>query len=95
MAGARFPGAVRLLQQRRRAGDEEAHVRRRPLGEVVAVEQARVEGRHAHHHRRVRHRGDHRAGLEFRQEDHRGAGAQHRVGGDEEPVGVVDRQRVQ
>ena len=35
------------------------------------------------------------SGVEFRQEDHRGAGEQHDVGRHEQAVGVEDRQRMQ
>ena len=61
----------------------------------VACQQARVEGRHAHHHRRLGQEPDDFVGVEARQEDERGAGHQRHVGRHEQAVGVEDRQRVQ
>src|SRR5436305_1292580 len=53
-----------------------------------------VEGRHAHQHGRARHQLDDQVRIEFRQEDHRGAREQRHVARHEQPVGVIDRQRV-
>ena len=58
------------------------------------VEQAGVEGRHAHQRRRPRQRGDDRVGVEARLEDHRRPGGQRDVHRDEQAVGMEDRQRV-
>ena len=49
MPGAREERRVGLGQQRRRAGDEEPHVRGRLAGQARVRKQPRVEGRHAHH----------------------------------------------
>ena len=70
VAGALAEGAMRVGEQRRRAGDEEPHVGRRLARQAGLVEQPRVEGRHAHQHRRLRHPVEHFAGAELRQEDH-------------------------
>ena len=58
------------------------------------VEQAGVEGRHAHQRRRARQGGDDRVGVEARLKDHRRAGDQRDIDGDEQAVGMEDRQRV-
>ena len=53
-----------------------------------------VEGRHAHERGRLRHGGQDRVGIEFGQEDGRGAGEERDVGRNEQPVRVKDRQGV-
>ena len=95
MPGAGLELLVRVRQQRRRARHEEPHVLRQFAGEARIVEQAGVEGRHAHHRGGLRHPFDQLVDVELRQEDHRTARKQHDVRGHEKPVGVEDRQRVQ
>ena len=85
---------VGLGEQRRRAADEQAHVRGRLARQAGMVEQAGVEGRHAHQRSRARQRRDHRVGVEARLEDHRRAGEQRDIGGDEQAMGMEDGQRV-
>ena len=58
-------GAVRVGEQRRRAGDEEPHPLCRFARQPGIVEQPCVEGRHAHQRRRPRHPVEHFAGLNF------------------------------
>ncbi len=95
MAGAGVPFAVRVGQERRRTRDEQAHVRARLLGQPLMIQQADIEGRHAHHRRGLRHQAHDLVRIEFRQEDHRRAGHQRDVGRHEQPMGVEDGQRVQ
>ncbi len=94
VAGPLPPRRVRLGEQRRRAGNEEPHVRRGLAGQARMVEEPRVEGRHAHQRRRRGHGGDDRVGVEPALVDHRRPGEQRDVDRDEEPVGVEHRQRV-
>ena len=95
MAGPLLEGDMRFGKQRRAARGEEPHVRHQFPVEARIVEQAGVEGRHAHHRRRLRQPLDDLVHLERRQEDHRAAGKQHDVAGDEKAVRMEDRQRVQ
>ena len=90
-----FERAMRFRQQRRRAGDEQAHMRGQLPIKARIGQQARVEGRHAHHRRRLRHRRDQVVHVEAGQEDNRAAGQQDRLGGDEQAARVENRQRVQ
>ena len=85
---------VRARQQRRRARDEEPHPRRRLARQRRAGEKPRVERRHPHQQRRPPHQPDHPLRLELRQQDHPPAVQQHQVQRHEEPVGVIERQRV-
>ena len=94
VAGARRPFAMGVGEQRRRAGNEQPHVLRRLLGQRRALQQPRVERRHAHQHGGARHQLDDEIRIEFRQEDHRRAREQRDVAGHEQAVGVIDRQRV-
>jgi hypothetical protein len=50
VAGARLEFVEGFLQQRRRTGDEQAHVAADIATEGRLVQQAHIEGRHAHHH---------------------------------------------
>ena len=95
MAGHRLEARVGLGEERRRARGEEPHVGDAVAGEARIVEEAGVEGRDAHHRRRLGQAVDHLVDLEARQPDHRAARQQDDVGGDEEPVGVEDRQGVE
>ncbi len=95
MAGALEERLVDRGGERRRAGDEQAHVRDERTVELRAGQEPGVEGRHAHHRRRPRQIGDHPVGVKAGMEEHRAAGEHDRVGGDEKAVGVEDRQRVQ
>ena len=95
LAGAGLEFDMGLGEQRGAARDEQAHMLDERAVEARIGEQPRVEGRHAHHRGRLRHAGDEVVDVERRQEDHRAAGQQHHVGGDEQAVGVEDRQRVQ
>ena len=84
-----------LGQQRRGAGDEEAH-----LGADLAVEarigqQAHVVGRHAHHHRAARQIAQRLLDVELGQPDHARAGQQRAMRGHEQAVHVEDGQHVQ
>ncbi len=86
---------VHAGQQRGRPADEQSH---RPAHRAVEAglgEQPCVEGGHAHHHRAARQGAQHGVGLELREEHHRRASDEGAVGGDEQPVGVEDGQRVQ
>ena len=94
VAGARGPFAMGIGEQRRGARNEQPHVLGGFLRQRRALQQPRVEGRHAHQHGRARHQLDDQFGIEFRQEDHRGAGEQRDVARHEQAVGVIDRQRV-
>ena len=94
MAGARGPFAMGIGEQRRGARNEQPHMLGGFLRQCRALQQPRVEGRHAHHHGRARHQLDHQFRIEFRQEDHRGAGEQGDVARHEQAMGVIDRQRV-
>jgi hypothetical protein len=95
VAGALLEGDVRLGEKRRASGGEEAHMRGKLPGEARIVEQPRIEGRHAHHRGRPRQPFDELVDLQRRQEDHRTAGKQDDVAGDEQAVRMEDRQRVQ
>ena len=92
--GAGLEVAVGLGKERRRSRNEQPHMGGGLAGQRRMGQEPRVEGRHAHEDRRPRHRGKDFAGIEFRQEDHRGAGKEHRVDGHEQAVGVIDRQGV-
>ena len=94
MAGALAPGLVRLGEQRRRAGDEQAHVRCRLAVQAVLLQQAHIEGRHAHQRGGARQRGDDRAGSNFGWKIIAAPAMQDDIGGDEQAVRVEDRQRV-
>ena len=56
------------------------------------LQQAHIEGRHAHHGCRAGHQPEDLVRVELRQEDHRCTGEQRYVAGHEQAVGVVDRQ---
>ena len=70
VARARGEFRVRFGQQRGRAGNEQPHVARRFPREGRLGEEARVEGRNAHHQGRLRHRGDHRLHVELVEPEH-------------------------
>ena len=94
VAGALAEGVEGLDEQRRRAADEDPHV---PAG--LAVErrlgkQPHVHGRHAHEHRGLGQALHDGARCELREPQHRAAVEQRAVRGDEEPVHVEDRQRM-
>ena len=95
MPGAGAELAMRLGEQRRRAGHEQANVRAALARERRMLQQPRVERRHAHHHRCFRQQPHDFVGIELRQEQHRAAGREHGVDRDEQPVHVKDRQGVQ
>ncbi|ESX22226.1 hypothetical protein X766_01885 [Mesorhizobium sp. LSJC255A00] len=92
VAGALAPGVVRFGEQRRRAGNEQADVLRRLGIQPVLLQEPGIEGRHPHQHCRAGQERDDAAGVEFLLEQHRGAGHQGDVGGDEQAVRVEDRQ---
>ena len=94
VACSRLPLFVGFYQQRRRAGDEQAHVGRAVLGQPRIGQQPGIERRHSHQRGRLRHRLEDRVGVKALEEDHPRPGQQCDVGGDEQPVGVKDRQRV-
>ena len=93
-AGARLELAVRFRQKRRRAGDEQPHMRAGLAGEAVMVKKPRVEGRNPHHCGRLRHPFQRHVSRIFRQEDHRPADQRQQVAGHEQAVGMIDRQHV-
>src|SRR3546814_7478894 len=68
MAGAFLKRGKGLRQERCGAGDEDAHRRGEITREAGGVEQAGVEGRQAHDGGRAPERGEHRLGIELRQE---------------------------
>ena len=82
-------------QQRRRPGNEQAHMLRRLTRQFRVSHKPGIERRHAHHRGGARQQRHDLVGVEFWQEDHRPARQHHRVRGDEQAVGVVDRQRMQ
>jgi hypothetical protein len=94
VAGAGAEGAVRLGEQRRRAAGEQPHMGAGLAGEAGMLEQARIERRHAHHGGRLRQQPQHLVGIELLQEDHRAARDHHGIGGGEQAVRVIERQRV-
>ena len=94
VSGPVFPVAVGLCQQRRRTGDEQPHIGGRALAQVSALQQANIEGRHAHQHGRPRHRCQSSLRVEFLHgQDARTRGERH-VASHEQPVDMIDRQRV-
>ena len=95
MAGARAPFAVRLRQERGRARNEQANMLCCLPRQPHIRQQPRVEGRHAHHHRGLRHQAKHLVRIRPRQKQHRASRHQGRVGRHEQAMGMVDRQRVQ
>jgi hypothetical protein len=95
MTAARLEFIERLRQQRRRTGDEHPHGAADLGGEAGHRQQPGIKGRHAHHDRGARQQVQHLVGVEFRQENHAAAVQQHAMGGDEQPMGVEDRQSVQ
>ena len=95
MSGAFAKGLEGLWKQGSRAGYEQA---RAPAGRLVEsrmLEQAHVEGRHAHEHGCPGQMTQHLLCIELRQQQHRRPALQHAVAGDEETVGVEDGQRVE
>jgi hypothetical protein len=91
MAGAGLEGLVGLGGEGGRARDEEAHVGNQAPVEVRSAQEPGVEGRYAHHGRRLGQQAKDLVQVEAGQQDHRGARQQGHVGGDEEAVGVEDR----
>ena len=93
---AAFPKRFeRLRQERRGAGDEETDRPAVAGAERILRKEPRVERRHAHHHGRARQQRAHVVGVELREPQHACAGKQRAMTCDEEPMDVVDRQRVQ
>ncbi len=95
MAGSLDKLAVRLLEQRRRTRYEQAHVATLLATELRHRQQTRVKGRHSHENARARHEPHDLGSVESRQEQHGRGIEQRAVAGDEKPVGVKQRQRVQ
>ena len=95
VAAARLEGLEGLDEQRRRARDEEPHVAAGLAVERGLGQQARIEGRHAHHDRGAWQQADHGLGVEARQEQHLRTAQQNGVARHEEAVGVIDRQGVE
>ena len=94
MAGACRPFAMGVGEQRRRARDEQPHMLGGVLVQAGVLQQAGIEGRHAHHHGGAGHQLQDHVRIELRQEDHRGAREQRDVARHEQAVGVIDRQGV-
>ena len=94
MAGALLPRGEGVDEQRRRAGDEEPHVRRRLAREAALGQHAHVERGHAHEDRGARHRGDRRLGIELVEPDHGAAVDERAMHADEQAMRVIDGQRV-
>ena len=95
MARARLEVVKGLLEQRRRARDEQADAGAARGRQPVLRQQAGIVGRHAHHDRRARQRFERLGGIEARQEQQARAGEQSGVAGDEQAVHVVQRQGVE
>ena len=72
-----------------------AHMARAVLGQPAIFQQPRVEGGNTHHHSRLGQRLENRVRLELGKQQHAGARQQGNIGGDEKPMNVEDRQRVQ
>ncbi|MOA01499.1 hypothetical protein D3C78_1209100 [compost metagenome] len=81
--------------ERRGAGNEQAHVCHRFAGEFRLVEQARIEGRHAHQQVDLGQQAQYFGGVELLQEQHRAACHQQAVAGHEQAVDMEDRQGMQ
>ena len=92
MAGALAELVEGLGQQRRRAGDEEAHAAAGLARQAGLGEQPHVERRHAHEDGRLGQPGDDRLRIELGEPDHPAAVEQRAVRGDEQAVHVEDRQ---
>ena len=58
------------------------------------IEKPGIKRRHAHQRGRARHRGQDRIGVEPGLKQHCRAGKQRDIDGDEQAVGMEDRQRV-
>ena len=95
MAGALAKGFEGLRQQRSGAGYEEARRPTRRHVEPRMLEQAHVEGGHAHEHGGPGQVTQHLADIELRQQQHRRPALQHAVAGDEKAVGMEEGQGVQ
>ena len=93
MAGCLLPLDMGFGQQRGGAGDEESHGFGRSA-KFGHGEEAGVEGRHAHKRGCLRHGADDGAGVEAAHENRAAACHQGDVGGNEQPVGVENRQGV-
>jgi len=78
LASALLPLAEGLQQQRRGAGDEQAHVLRRFAGQRRFGQHPHVQRRHAHEDGGLAHLRDHQLRVELRQPDHLAAGVQNR-----------------
>ena len=95
VTGACQPVTVGLNEQRRRTRDKQAHLCGAGLVELRMLQQPHIVGRHAHKYRRggqVFHDG---VDIERRQQNHRGTRRQRDVDGDEQPMDVKQRQRMQ
>ena len=94
MAGAGAEVAMRVGEQRRRARDEEAHMSRRVARQPLMLQKPGIECGHAHQGRRLGQETHHVVGVEFLPEQHRAARQEKRVGGNEKPMRMIDRQSV-
>ena len=94
MAGLGAPGRMRFGEQRRRARDEQAHMRGRFPRHARVLDEPDIESRHAHQAGGARQRRDDRVGVETRLEDHRRAAEQRDIGGDEQAMRMKNRQRM-
>ena len=95
VAGAGVEGVEGLVEQRRRARDEETHAGAAGRVEAGVGEEPEVVGRHPHEHRCPGQKRDHPGGVEAGQEQHGAAVEKHAIDGHEEAVGVKDGEGVQ
>ena len=87
MARALAEGGEGVRAHRRRARHEQAHPADQLAIEPRVGHQPAVIGRDAGEDRCPRQLGEHRLGLEFRQQDHRGAASERRRRGAEQAIG--------
>ena len=78
-----FKCLVGLGGERSGAGNEQPHVGGSFWGQSFVLNQARIEGRNAHHHSATGQLFKNDIGIELRQEEHAGACHQSDVAGDE------------
>ena len=93
--GSGLPSVEGSLRQRCGAADEHPHPTAVPAVEVRILQQAGVEGRHAHHHRGFGEVLLDCPHIETGQENRRGTAQQGAVQGDEQAMHMEQRQGVQ
>ena len=95
MAGARLKLGMCVGQQGGRARDEQPHMRRQRRIKAGFGKKPGVKRRHAHHHGGPWQQAQNGLRIKPRQKDHLRAAEQSDVRGDEQAVGVKDRQGMQ